>query len=73
MNNWKPIDADTPKGIQVWLFGEAHTYDGYWRPNAMVIGRFMSGEWHITALGGHTETTIVPTLWQHLPELPTIL
>lgn len=71
MTEWMPINT-APKDKNVWLFGTAYCYDGYFRPKAMVIGRWVAAtkEWVITALGAPRETTIVPDFWSPLPEKP---
>jgi len=51
MNNWQPIETAPTTGL-IWLFGTAHTWDGYERPNAKVIGYWSKDKWYVIALGG---------------------
>jgi hypothetical protein len=68
---WLPI-TDAPTDRSLFLFGTAFTYDGYYQPNAMVIGSYCkhTQSWHVTALGAPRIERIDPTLYCELPNKP---
>lgn len=68
---WMPIET-APKDKPMWLFGIAHSYDGYYRPNAKVIGRWDKsiGGWRITGCGAPREERIAANFWFPIPDDP---
>jgi hypothetical protein len=69
---WQPIETAPKDGTRVWLFGTALTFDDYERPNAMVIGMWLSDKWRVVASGQPREMEIKANYWQPLPDPPAI-